>query len=375
MDADAVTRLLGRPRVLGLGEPTHGSTALLTLRNELFRQLVEEAGYRTIALESDCMMGLIADEYVASGTGGLDEVMERGFSHHELGAGPGNRELVRWMRSYNDGRPAAEQVHLIGFDGPLEMSHAASPRQALTALHSYLGEWVDAGPAAVLDELLGDDDAWTNHDAMMVPSASIGRSPEAQQLRLLADELTSVLDTQTPYLIAATSRDAWDRARLYARTATGLLRYHACMAAPVPDRWARLSGLRDAMMAANVIAAAERSPVLVHAHNSHLQRPISTMRMGDQQLEWWSAGAQVSARLGSSYAVIATAVGTIRAHDVGVPPVDTIEGHLDSLPAQLHDPRQLPTGFAPRRSPWFGYAPLDPAQLPTYDGVIYLKEA
>src|SRR5690349_5436837 len=82
VDAATVMGLLpARPRLLALGEPTHGADVLLELRNDLFRQLVEQEGYRTIAIESDCMMGLIVDDYVTSGTGILDEVMERGFSH------------------------------------------------------------------------------------------------------------------------------------------------------------------------------------------------------------------------------------------------------------------------------------------------------
>src|SRR3712207_491635 len=99
VDAAAVMRLLpARPRLLALGEPTHGEDVLLHVRNELFRQLVEQEGYRTIAIESDCLMGLVVDDYVTSGTGTLDEVMERGFSHG-FGESAANRELVRWMRA------------------------------------------------------------------------------------------------------------------------------------------------------------------------------------------------------------------------------------------------------------------------------------
>lgn len=143
VEAAAVMRLLpARPRLLALGEPTHGEDTLLDVRNELFRQLVEQEGYRTIAIESDCMMGSVVDDYVTSGTGALDEVMERGFSHG-WGAFAGNRELVRWMRAHNDGRPESERLRFAGFDGPLEITGAASPRQALTALHDYLSARVD----------------------------------------------------------------------------------------------------------------------------------------------------------------------------------------------------------------------------------------
>ncbi|MEH1017424.1 erythromycin esterase family protein [Micromonospora sp. CPCC 206060] len=385
VEAATVMRLLPtRPRLLALGEPTHGEDLLLDVRNELFRQLVEQEGYRTIAVESDCVMGLVVDDDVTSGTGTLDEVMERGFSHG-FGASAANRELVRWMRAYNDGRPGSERLRFAGFDGPLEITGAASPRQALTALHAYLTAWADADllpcAADTLDRLLGADDRWTNPAAMMDPFQSVGQTPEAKQLRLLADDLVTLLDAQTPQLIAASSRDDWDRARLYGRTATGLLRYHFWMADTSPGRLARLLALRDSMMAANLFAIAERGPALVYAHNGHLQRNKSRMRMGGLLLEWWSAGAIVSAHLGDGYAFLATALGTIRHHGVDAPPPDTIEGLLYALPADRYvvDARRLATVLgdvtpAPRVSPWFGYSPLDPAHVASNDGIVFVKD-
>jgi erythromycin esterase-like protein len=386
VDAASVMGLLtARPRLLALGEPTHGEDVLLELRNDLFRQLVEQERYRTIAIESDCMMGLAVDDYVTSGTGLLDEVMERGFSHG-FGASAANRELVRWMRAYNDGRPVSERLRFAGFDGPLEITGAASPRQALTALHAYLTAWVDADlipcTAETLDRLLGADDRWTNPAAMMDPSQSVGQTPDAKQLRLLADDLVALLDAQTPHLIAASSQEDWHRARLYGRTATGLLRYHFWMADTSPSRMATLLGLRDSMMAANLLALAERGPTLVHAHNGHLQRDKSTMRMGDLPLEWWSAGAIVSALLGEGYAFLATALGTIRHQGVDTPPPDTIEGLLYALPEDRYvvEARRLAAVIgevtpAPRVSPWYGYSPLDPAHLAGNDGIVFVKDA
>ncbi|MFD8217263.1 erythromycin esterase family protein [Streptomyces sp. NPDC059697] len=389
VEAAAVMRLLpARPRLLALGEPTHGENALLDLRNELFRQLVEQQGYRTITIESDCMMGLVVDDHVTSGTGTLDKVMAQGISHG-WGTFAANRELVRWMRAYNvradnDGRPASERLRFAGFDGPLEITHAASPRQALTALHGYLSARVDADllpcTADTLDRLLGTDDRWTDPATMMDPARSTGQSAEADQLRLLADELVALLDQQTPHLLVTTSRDDWDRARLYGRTATGLLRYHHWMADTSPARMTRLVGVRDQMMAHNLLAVAERGPALIHAHNSHLQRTKSSMRMGGMPLEWWSAGALVSARLGEEYAFVATALGTIRHQGVDTPPPDTVEGLLYALPEDrcvINAPRLATTlgetRPAPRVSPWFGYAPLDPAHLADSDGIVFVK--
>ncbi|MET9361657.1 erythromycin esterase family protein [Streptomyces sp. NPDC006632] len=386
VDAAAVMGLLpGRPRLLALGEPTHGEATLLGLRNELFRHLVEQEGYRTIAIESDCVRGLLVDDYVTSGTGTLDDVMARGFSHEWFNGSDANRELVRWMRAFNDGRPRSERLRFAGMDGPLEMTGAASPRQALTALHGYLLAHVNADllpcTEETLDRLLGADDPWSEPAAMRDPARSVGRSVRAKELRLLADDLVALFDEQTPHLMTATSRDAWDRARLFGRTATGLLRYHYWMADPAPSRMTRLVALRGRMMADNLTAVAERGPALVHAHNAHLQRDLSTMRMGGAPLEWWSAGALVSARMGTDYAFLATALGTIRHQGVDVPPPATLEGLLYGLPEDrcVVDARRLAAALAttpptPRVSPWFGYAPFDPAHLATTDGIVFVKD-
>ena len=389
LESGSVLELLAnRPRILALGEPTHGEDTLRQARNELFRQFVEHEGYRTIAIESDCLMGLVVDEYVTSGTGTLDEAVDRGFSHG-FGASAANRELVRWMRSYNEGRPASEQVRFAGFEGPLEITGPASPRQALSAVHDHLAPHLDAHllpcTAQTLDDLLGADQLWTHPEAMMDPSRSVGRSAEAGRLRLIADDLVALLEEQAPHLLAATSREDLDRARLYGRTAVGLLRYHHWLADTSPARMNRLLSVRDRMMADNLLALAERGPVLAHAHNAHFQREKSSMRMWQGPVEWWSAGALVSTRLGEGYALISTALGTIRHRGVDTPPPDTLEGLLYALPGDrcVVDPRQLATALGDTRlehrvSPWFGYAPLDPERLAASDDpaeMIRLKSA
>jgi erythromycin esterase-like protein len=324
------------------------------------------------------------DDYVTSGTGTLDEVMEHGFSHG-WGAFAGNRELVRWMRAHNDGRPASERLRFAGFDGPLEFTGAASPRQALTSLHGYLAARVDADllpcTSETLDRLLGSDERWTDPAAMTDPARSVGQSAEAGELRLLADDLAALLDAQTPHLVTATSRDDFDRARLYGRTATGLLRYHHWMADTSPARMTRLCAQRDLMMAHNLLAVAERGPALVHAHNGHLQRNKSMMRMWEGPVEWWGAGALVSARLGAEYAFVATALGTLPHQAVDTPPPDTVEGLLYALPEDrcLIDSRRLAAALgdtrpAPRVSPWFGYSPLDPAQVASNEAIVFVKD-
>lgn len=207
----------------------------------------------------------------------------------------------------------------------------------------------------------------------MDPSQSIGQSADAQRLRLIADDLVALLDTQAPRLSAADR----ERAALYGRTATGLLRYHHWMADASPARWTRLSALRDAMMAANLRAVAERHEALVPLQVEVVAEDQGRAALGDQLLEWWSAGAITGTHLGDRYAFLASALGT--AGD-NAPPPDTVEGILSTLPwdHSLIDARRLAEAItkpAPRISHDFRYFPLDPAQLDMIDGVVFLKQA
>ncbi|TYB68763.1 erythromycin esterase family protein [Nonomuraea sp. PA05] len=389
----AVTRFVrslpARPRLLGLGEAMHDERPVHELRNEIFRELVEREGFRAFAIESDCVAGLLVDEYVRTGEGSLDEVMRAGFSHGFWDR-EATRDLLRWMRAYNEGRPGGERLRFFGFDAPLEMMSAASPRHTLVGLYDYLSAAGVPLPCSrdTLERLLGPDERWTDQAAAMDPSRSVGNSPDVAELRLLADDLVPLLTTHAPHLIPATSgtdreRAEWERAHLYARTATGLLRYHAGMADPSPQRVARLLGLRDAMMADNLEAVARHGPALVFAHNRHLQREISRWRLADLDLEWWSAGAIIAARLGTGYAFLASGLGAVRHQGLGDPDPGTVEGVLAALPGQryLVDSRMLASALEGAKltqrtdtADNYGYFPLDPDQLGATDGIIFVKD-
>ncbi len=404
---DALHHFLGsleaKPRLLGLGEPTHGEEEFPRVRNQVFRRLVEREGYRSIAIESDCLAALEVDAYVAGGEGSLDAVMETGFSHG-FGELDENRQLVSWMRQYNQDRDAADRLRFYGFDAPTEVTGAASPRQALTALHHYLTTNLEAAlqPCTLetINDLIGDDERWTNPEAAMDPSKSIGASREAGELRLVADELVAALTSESPRLIAATSYEEWHRACLYGRTAAGLLRYHAKMADGSGSRAAQISRLmvqRDTMMSENLRAIAtreaRRGPTLVFAQNLHLQKHRSGWLLpvewggkeGETLVSWWSAGAIAAAQMGDRYAFLATALGSAPHQGLGVPDPETLEGALYAVAEgrcifnskRLGDAlRDMATELTPRTdaSTNHGYFALDPDRLHGTDGLVFIKD-
>ncbi len=369
------------PRLLALGEPTHGVYAFPAWRNRIFQTLVTEHGFRSIAIESDVIAGMRVNAHVATGEGTLDEVLHQGFSH-EFGRFTANRELVAWMRRFNAERDEADRARFYGFDPPTETMWAPSPRASLTALRAFL---VDHGvdprvDTPIIERLCGEDAPWTDEAAAMDPARSIGRAAAARDLRVLADDLDALLETQAPGLDGP---DGLWEARLHARTALGLLRYHAIMADGSEDRIARLMAQRSAMMAANLEAIAEREawrgPTLVFAHNSHLQRDLAQMRFGQELARWWPVGAHVCAHPDPGYAVIVTGAG--QGAGLPLPAADTLEGWLRR---QSEGPRLYATqrllGTLPaslkRRSdaPANRFFPLEPDRIARTDGLLFLPE-
>jgi erythromycin esterase-like protein len=379
-----------RPRLLGLGEPTHGVEAFPSLRNQVFRHLVEHEGYRSIAIESDCLAALRVDDFVADGTGSLDDAMSTGFSHG-FGDSGANRELVAWMREHN--HDTDDQLTFYGFDAPLENFNAGNPHTPLIAVHSYLATVLDhdrlPGTAAEINDLVADESRWTRPEAVLDPAQSLGASDEVARLRVIADDLRALLTAEAPRLIAATANDQWWRARLHATTAAGVLRYHAATADTSASRVSRLLRVRDAMMADNLADIAEREarrgPTLVFANNSHLQREQSTMQLGEMALAWWSAGSIIATQLGDQYAFIATGMASAPGKELDAPGPDTLEGLLAELPGdrRLFDADRLDAalqaeGIKPSvrtdLTPQQGFA-LDPEHLKTTDGVAFIRIA
>ncbi|TCK25954.1 erythromycin esterase family protein [Pseudonocardia endophytica] len=363
------------PRLIGLGEPLHGSDAFGRSRNDVLRHLVEHAGFRTIALESSSWAGRLVDAWVRGGPGDLDDVLARGITH-DFGRFAPNRELLEWARTHNAGRAPEGQVHVTGFDGPLEMMFAESPRATLAHLHAFLTDHgVPVAGWDTLDGLLGDDAPWIDPAAATDASRSVGSQDRVRELRTLADDLARTLTCTIPALVPVAGRDAVDDAALAARCATGLLAYHSAMAEPLADalRWSRLSGLRDAMMADNLQALSARRRTLASGHNLHLRTGSARMAMGPMDVGWQPAGAHLSDRLGADYLAVGTAVGRLDGvEDAGQ---DTIEAWLAAQEARVVPTGAIPRGRPRRATTSPAYFPLDDAVLDELDAVLFVPDA
>jgi erythromycin esterase-like protein len=343
--------------LLGLGEPTHAIPVFAEVRNDLFAQLVDR-GFRSIALETDRVAALVANDFVRDGTGTLDLAMSEGFSH-DFGALDANRRLIAWLREYNESRPPEERLSFHGFDTQTETFSAPSPRRYLEYAADHLGSSQDIASVA------GDDERWSRTEAVMDPAESPGATAEAYRLRAIASDLLTALRARKP--------DAgWSRAELHLMAGIDLLRYHRQCAEPLErgERYQRLSAVRDAIMARNLLdiraAEAGRGATMVFAHNLHLRRTGTD-----------AAGGLVSPLLGDRYTFVASSLGRSEAMGLQAPEADTYEGFLQKhittgwglLPATEVPPARVRTDPTPRQ----GYFPLDQVLLDDADVILHVK--
>ncbi|MGB3442654.1 MAG: erythromycin esterase family protein [Actinophytocola sp.] len=356
--------------LLALGEPTHQEPAFAQVRNELFVQLADR-GFRSFAIESDRVAALAVNDFVQDGACTLDSAMKDGFSHG-FGDLDANRQLVAWMREYNESRPAHERLSFHGFDAVMETMSAPSPRPYLEHARDYLGLDLD------IAGLVGDDERWSRMEAVMDPAMSPGATAEADRLRVIADDMRTALYAKAPVLIAATSRAEWYRADTHLTAGIGLLRYHRQSAQRMErdTRIAHLFNLRDVLMAQNLLTIrdveARRGATLVFSHNTHLRRTWSDN--GDRT--WFGAGAIIGSLLGERFTVVVGSLGRSPAIGLEEPDPNTYEGGLQRgiatwglVAATAVAPGGTRTDTTPRQ----GYFPLDQTTLDGADAVLHIN--
>lgn len=136
-DLAPLVETLDGATVVGLGEATHGTREFFRMKDRIVRYLVTEAGLRLFALESNFAETLAINDYVTTGTGDpLDALAGSYFwtwDTEEVLA------LIEWLRDFNEGRPADDQVKFYGID----MQYSAGPALPLQfeAVNEQTGDY------------------------------------------------------------------------------------------------------------------------------------------------------------------------------------------------------------------------------------------
>ncbi|MEM7315754.1 MAG: erythromycin esterase family protein, partial [Planctomycetota bacterium] len=114
-DLHSLDRWLTEPRVIGVGESTHGTRDFFQMKHRLLRHLVEKHGFRLFGIEASYAACLPINEYIQGGN------IDPGVAIKGQGFWTWDTEevlaLVEWMRKWNETRPASDTpLVFYGFD-------------------------------------------------------------------------------------------------------------------------------------------------------------------------------------------------------------------------------------------------------------------
>ena len=259
-DLAAFKSMAGPARIIALGEATHGSKEFFTMKDRLFRYLVEEHGVTAFAIEATMPEAFALDAYVRTGVGNpavlLSSLYFWTWNTQEVA------NLIAWLRQWNVDHPT-QQVGFYGFD----MQY---PGMAIDSVTSFVARVAPALSPAIA----ADYACLANYR-----NNSRGISPQRY-----SDAGTSVWQTCTPSVVAAHARLDAARTGLIAASSQREFDFALQMARLVVQWEAAMrsgSVVRDLAMAENVAWLLDREgpqgKLFVWAHNFHVARLPGSM--------------------------------------------------------------------------------------------------
>jgi erythromycin esterase-like protein len=111
-DLAPLRRMIGKATVVGLGEAWHTSGGFYKMKDRVFRDLVQNMGFRVFAIESHWASGEKADRYVQTCQGSPEEALNL---HIPVWESEELVDLIQWMCEWNQAHPD-DRVHYFGFD-------------------------------------------------------------------------------------------------------------------------------------------------------------------------------------------------------------------------------------------------------------------
>ncbi|EJR60884.1 hypothetical protein IIO_03218 [Bacillus cereus VD115] len=109
-DLKPLKKMIGSAQYVGLGENTHGSSEIFTMKFRLVKYLVTEMGFTNFTMEEDWGNGLKLNEYIQTGKGNPREFLKLLYPTDEIIA------MIEWMKDYNADPSNKKKIQFIGLD-------------------------------------------------------------------------------------------------------------------------------------------------------------------------------------------------------------------------------------------------------------------
>ncbi|WP_407352539.1 protein-L-isoaspartate(D-aspartate) O-methyltransferase [Luteimonas sp. R10] len=353
-------------RVVLLGECSHGTSEFYRARDAVTRRLVEQHGFRFVAVEADWPDAAAVNRHVRHLSQPADAAPVFRRFPTWMWRNAEAAALVDWLRARNRGRDAARQAGFYGLD-------IYNMGASIAAVLAYLDE-VDPGSAEVARERYGCLTPWQNDPATY--GRAVLREGYRKCEQAVVRQCRDLLQSRLQYAAADGERflDAAQSARLVASAE----RYYRVMYYGGAESW----NLRDTHMFETLEhllhAHGDDAKAVVWAHNSHIGDARHT-EMGAARDEL-NIGQLCRERFGEAAALIGfgTHAGTVAAasHWGGDMQVKRVRpSHRDSVERLCHDagvPRCLLDLRAGRHEAL--RRALLPPRLERFIGVIYRPE-
>ena len=267
-DYDSLLEVIGDTQFVLLGEASHGTHEFYFERARITRRLIEEKGFRIVAVEADWPDAYRVDRYVR-GMGSDAEAVDALGDFKRFPAWMWRNadvlEFVGWLRKHNDEVPEDDRVGFYGLD--LYSLHAS-----IEAILAYL-ERVDPAAAARARERYACFDHARDDSAAYGYAAAAGLRPSCEDE--VVAQLLDLRRRATEYARqdGRVAAEAFFAAEQNARLVQNAEQYYRTMFRGRDESW----NLRDSHMAETLDALVarfdrphRRAKAIVWAHNSHL---------------------------------------------------------------------------------------------------------
>ena len=126
-DLKPLKGLIGDARIIALGECTHGSSEIFSMKHRLLEFLVKEKGFTIFSIEANMPEAYALNEYIIDGKGDPKKLLAGMYfwtwNTQEV------LDMIEWMKKYNE--TAASKISFTGFDMQI-------PDVAVKILRDYL---------------------------------------------------------------------------------------------------------------------------------------------------------------------------------------------------------------------------------------------
>ncbi len=275
-DLDSLSKWIGNSKVVGVGEPTHGTREASLFKFRLFKYLAENKGFNTFMLEDELPECGIINRYVLDGSDTALKLIKNLL--FKINRTEEMLQLIEWMRSYNLNHAA--KIQFRGMD-------MQSIRVAFPELSKYTPFLVPK-----METLL--QNAIKLSDSLEQTVNLEQRNRLKEQCRIIMSVLKSNIESDNAF----TKKLPIDSLNWFKQNLEIVNQYFGSIT-PI---------YRDSCMAKNVLDYTFMHPMeklFIWAHNSH----VSTER---NYAGWW-----LQKTLGNSYypVAIATSQGSYTASE------------------------------------------------------------